>query len=228
MFEQRYGKQSRRASCDRRSLNKAWNESNLHNGQFFTYPMHWQSMVLVFALPRLTPENEYHASAWGIWFGSKLSTANGLIKLGGGIGAPTGAGIVSGFNACGAIGRFAAGFACDRYGSTNMLLLIMALKAVSMLAIWPVSETIGPLVIFAALNGIANGAFFVAMPTAIGRMVGSGQAALGMGMAITGWTGDYLMGSPIAGYLIAATGADRSHSAEPYNRGPPPKHSYLG
>ena len=27
-------------------------------------PMHWQSMVLVFALPRLTPENEYHASAW--------------------------------------------------------------------------------------------------------------------------------------------------------------------
>ena len=133
-----------------------------------------------------------------------------------GLSASTGAGIVSGFNACGAIGRFAAGFACDRYGSTNMLLLIMALNAVSMLAIWPVSETIGPLIIFAALNGIANGAFFVAMPTAIGRMVGSGQAAVGMGMAITGWTGGYLMGSPIAGYLIAATGADKSHSAEPY------------
>ena len=54
------------------------------------------------------------------------------------------------------------------------------------------------------------------MPTGIGRMVGSGQAAVGMGMAITGWTGGYLMGSPIAGYLIAATGADRSDSAEPY------------
>lgn len=133
-----------------------------------------------------------------------------------GLSASTGAGIVSGFNACGAIGRFAAGFSCDRYGSTNTLLLITALNAVSMLAIWPVSETIGPLVIFAALNGIANGAFFVAMPTAIGRLVESGQAAVGMGMAITGWTGGYLMGSPIAGYLIAATGAERSHSAEPY------------
>ncbi len=133
-----------------------------------------------------------------------------------GLSASTGAGVVAAFNACTAIGRLGAGFACDKFGSTNMLLLTMALNAVSMLAIWPVSDTIGPLLVFAAMNGIANGAFFVTMPTAIGRMIGPGQAAVGMGMAITGWTGGYLMGSPIAGILIAAAGAGKAQSVVPY------------
>ena len=133
-----------------------------------------------------------------------------------GLSASTGAGIVAAFNACTAVGRLGAGFACDKFGSTNMLLLTMTLNAVSMLAIWPVSNTIGPLLAFAALNGIANGAFFVTMPTAIGRMIGPGQAAIGMGMAITGWTGGYLMGSPIAGILISAAGAEKAHTVVPY------------
>ena len=128
----------------------------------------------------------------------------------------TGAGIVAAFNACTAIGRLGAGFACDGFGSTNVLLLTMALNALSMFAIWPVSDTIGPLVVFAAINGIANGSFFVTMPTAIGRMIGPGQAAVGMGMAITGWTGGYLMGSPIAGILISAAGAEDTHTIVPY------------
>ena len=133
-----------------------------------------------------------------------------------GLSASAGAGIVAGFNACTAIGRFGAGLACDRFGSTNMLLLTMALNAISMLAIWPVSNTIGPLVVFAAFNGIANGSFFTTMPTTVGRLVGPGQAAVGMGMVITGWTGGYLMGSPIAGMLIAATGAEKAHTVVPY------------
>lgn len=133
-----------------------------------------------------------------------------------GLSASTGAGIVAAFNACAAVGRIAAGFACDNLGSTNVLLLTMVLNAVSMLAVWPVSETVGPLILFAALNGVANGSFFVAMPTAINRVAPPGKAAVGMGMAITGWTGGYLMGSPIAGILIAATGAEKAHSVEPY------------
>ena len=92
----------------------------------------------------------------------------------------------------------------------------MALNALSMLAIWPVSDTIGPLVVFATMYGIANGAFFVTMATAIGRMIGPGQAAVGMGMAITGWTGGYVMGSPIVGMLVAAAGAENAHSVVPY------------
>lgn len=133
-----------------------------------------------------------------------------------GLSASTGAGIVAAFNGCTAVGRLGAGLACDKFGSVNMLLLSMILNAVSMLAIWPVSETIGPLIAFAGINGIANGSFFVTMPTAIGRMTGPGQAAVGMGMAITGWTGGYLMGCPIAGILISATGAGKGHTVAPY------------
>ncbi|KAH8700721.1 major facilitator superfamily domain-containing protein [Talaromyces proteolyticus] len=122
-----------------------------------------------------------------------------------GLSASVGAAIVAGFNGCTALGRFSAGFACDRFGALNTLLLTMAVNAGSMLAIWPVSSRLAPLVVFAALNGIANGAFFVAMPTAVGYTYPS-KAAVAMAMSISGWTGGYLMGTPIAGKLIAGDG----------------------
>ena len=54
------------------------------------------------------------------------------------------------------------------------------------------------------------------MPTAIGRMMRPDQAAVGIGMAITGGTGGYLMGSPIAGMLIATAGTQKAHVVTPY------------
>ena len=54
------------------------------------------------------------------------------------------------------------------------------------------------------------------MPTAIGRMIWPGQAAVGMGMAITGWNGGYFMGSPIAGILIAAADEEKAHTVAPF------------
>ncbi|KAH6654156.1 major facilitator superfamily domain-containing protein [Truncatella angustata] len=133
-----------------------------------------------------------------------------------GLSSPTAAAVLACFNACIALGRFASGIVCDKFGSTNTFLLTMALNAVTMLAIWTLSSTLELLMIFAALNGIANGAFFVAMPTAVGRLVGPGHAAVGMSMALTGLALGYFMGSPIAGFLIDATGADRAKSIVPY------------
>jgi MFS family permease len=133
-----------------------------------------------------------------------------------GLPASTGAGLVAGFSFCTAIGRLGAGAACDRFGSMNCLLLTMLLNSFSILAIWPFSSTMAPLVVFAAINGIANGAFFVVMPTAIATLIGPELAAVAMGMAITVWTGGYLMGSPIAGILISMTGAQKSSSIAPY------------
>lgn len=118
----------------------------------------------------------------------------------------TGAGLVAAFNACNAVGRFAAGPLCDKIGPVNMFLLSMSLNALTMLAIWPVSNTLGPLAIFAALNGAANGAFFTSLPTVVASMFGPGRAAVAMSMAVAGWSGGYLMGSPIAGYLLQAAG----------------------
>jgi MCP family monocarboxylic acid transporter-like MFS transporter 3 len=89
-----------------------------------------------------------------------------------------------------------------------MFVITMLLNAVSMLAIWPVSNTLGPLVIFATLNGVANGSYFTTQPTVVAGIFGPGRAAVAMSLAVTGSTGGYLLGPPIAGYLLEAAGGD--------------------
>ncbi|KAJ9608913.1 hypothetical protein H2200_006684 [Cladophialophora chaetospira] len=148
-----------------------------------------------------------------------------LVAQGIGLSSSTGAGLVGGFNACTALGRFLSGWMSDSIGPLNMFLLAMALNAVSMLAIWPVSNSLASLVIFAMLNGLANGAFFTLYPVVVASTAAriehsdSGRVAVAMGMSITGWTGGYLMGVPIAGYLLQASSlaSDSSSSSAPTN-----------
>ena len=123
-----------------------------------------------------------------------------------GLSPSTGAGLVAAFNACNALGRFIAGPLCDKIGPLNMFVIAMALNAASMLAIWPVSSTLGPLVLFAIINGVANGAYFTTQPTVVAGIFGPGRAAVAMSMSVTGWSVGYLMGAPIAGYLLQAAG----------------------
>ena len=133
-----------------------------------------------------------------------------------GLSSTTGAGLVAGYNACTAVGRLLSGPVCDKMGPTNTFLLTMALSTGSMLAIWPFSSNLGLLVVFAMLNGLSNGAFFVAMPTVVAKMFGPDRAAVAMGQLTTGSTLGYLVGPPIAGWLIKATGAETSESIDPY------------
>jgi MCP family monocarboxylic acid transporter-like MFS transporter 3 len=121
----------------------------------------------------------------------------------------TGAALVAAFNACNAIGRFAGGPLCDKIGPMNTFVITMVLNAVSMLAIWPVSRTLTPLIIFAIVNGIANGAYFTVFPTVVAGIFGPGRAAVAMSMSISGWTFGYLLGSPIAGYILQAAGGQK-------------------
>ena len=122
-----------------------------------------------------------------------------------GLSSSTGAGLVAAFNACNAVGRFVGGPSCDKIGPINTFLIAMVLNAVSMLAIWPVSNTLGPLLVFAVLNGVANGAYFTVFPTVVASIFGPGRAAVAMSMSITGWTFGYLLGAPIAGYILQAS-----------------------
>lgn len=133
-----------------------------------------------------------------------------------GLSASTGAALVAGFGLSTTVGRLIAGFGCDQIGSLNTLSITMLVNAISMLAIWPVSSTLAPLVLFAAMNGLANGAFFVACPVAVAHMVEPGRASIMMGLNSSTWVLGYLFGSPIAGVLISSTGADKSSSIEPY------------
>ncbi|KAF2830548.1 MFS general substrate transporter [Ophiobolus disseminans] len=130
-----------------------------------------------------------------------------------GLSSGTGAGLVAAFNACNAIGRFAGGPLCDKFGPLNTFVLTMVLNAVSMLAIWPASSTLGPLLVFAMINGVANGSYFTTQPMVVAGIFGPGRAAVAMGMSITGWSAGYLMGAPIAGYLLQAAGGSRESGA---------------
>ncbi|KAJ7480639.1 major facilitator superfamily domain-containing protein [Mycena latifolia] len=120
------------------------------------------------------------------------------------------AGLVAGFNFSSALGRLGCGFASDLIGPVNVLFLALLLSAVSMLAIWPVSTSLTPLALFVVVNGAANGGFFSTMPTVVGTVFGSARVSVAMGMIVTGWVGGYLMGAPIAGYLLNAYGGAHS------------------
>ncbi|KAF4472724.1 major facilitator superfamily transporter [Fusarium albosuccineum] len=123
-----------------------------------------------------------------------------------GFSSTTGAGLVAGFNLASAVGRIACGLACDKLGSLNTLFISLILAAVSMLAIWPASTTLAPMIAFVLINGVSNGGFFSTMPTVVGHVFVSARVAIAMSMILTGWAGGYLMGAPIAGYLLEAYG----------------------
>ncbi|KAF7559399.1 hypothetical protein G7046_g4763 [Stylonectria norvegica] len=131
-----------------------------------------------------------------------------------GLSASTGAGLVAGFNFSSAVGRIGCGLLCDRIGALNVLFISLLLTGLSMLAIWPISNTLAPMVIFVILNGISNGGFFSTMPTVVGNVFGSARVSVALSMIVTGWAGGYLMGAPIAGYILEAYGgADQGLSA---------------
>lgn len=132
-----------------------------------------------------------------------------------GLSASTGAGLVGGFGAATAVGRFVGGWICDRIGAFNTLLITCLLNSVSMLAIWPVSASSPPLFVFAIVNGCANGSFFVALPTAVAA-IAPHSAAASISLTVAFWTPGYFLGAPLAGILIEATGAAEAESIEPY------------
>lgn len=133
-----------------------------------------------------------------------------------GLSPSTGAGLVAGFGLSTTFGRALSGVVCDKLGPLNTLALTMLVNAVSMLAIWPVSRSLAPLVLFAGINGIGNGSFFVALPTAISALSGPGLASGAMSIGTSFWTLGDLLGTPIAGILIASTGAATSSRIDPY------------
>jgi len=110
-----------------------------------------------------------------------------------GLSSSTGAGLVAGFNFSSAVGRIFCGILCDRVGALNVLFLSLSLSALSMLALWPQSSTLAPMVVFVIINGISNGGFFSTMPTVVGNVFGSARVSIAMGMVVTGWSAGYLL-----------------------------------
>jgi MFS family permease len=132
-----------------------------------------------------------------------------------GFSSKTGAGLVAGFNFSSAVGRVLCGFLCDRIGPLNTLFGALFTGALSTLALWPISQSLAPLAVFVVVNGMANGGFFATMPTVISNIFGSARVGVAMSMIVTSWAGGYLMGAPIAGYLLKGHGGE-NRGSKPY------------
>ena len=107
----------------------------------------------------------------------------------------------------------------DLIGPLNTLLLSLAVSAGSMLVLWPISNSVGPLIAFVIINGAANGGFFATMPTVVGNIFGSARVSIAMGMVVTGWAGGYLLVS----VWYKSAGAQRSWTSGCSNRGLSPQ-----
>lgn len=110
-----------------------------------------------------------------------------------GLSSGTGAGLVAAFNAASAIGRISSGFLSDKIGSVNVALMSMSLLGTTMFLIWPFASTLGVLIVFVLIAGIAVGGFFSMMPTVVGHIFGSANMSVTMGMILTSWTFGYLL-----------------------------------
>lgn len=132
-----------------------------------------------------------------------------------GLSSTIAAGLLAGFNFASAIGRIGCGALCDAFGALNTLFTSLALSALSMLILWPASTSLAPLAAFVCINGLSNGGFVATMPTVVGNIFGSARLSVAMGMIVSGWAGGYLMGAPIAGYLLDAYGGE-NRGLNPY------------
>lgn len=110
-----------------------------------------------------------------------------------GLSSSTGAGLVAAFNAASAVGRISSGFLSDKIGSVNVALMSMSLLGTTMFLVWPFASTLGVLILFVLVAGIAVGGFFSMMPTVVGHIFGSANMSVTMGMILTSWTFGYLL-----------------------------------
>ena len=104
-----------------------------------------------------------------------------------------GAALVAAYNISSAIGRLSAGIAGDLLGPLNTLLIVLFFTTISIFVIWPVSNSLGPMVLLVIINGASNGGFFATIPTVVGSEFGSQRVSVAMGMIVTGWVGGYLL-----------------------------------
>lgn len=70
---------------------------------------------------------------------------------------------------------------------------MLIVSGLSMLAIWPLSNSIIPFVVFVIINGIGNGGFFSPIPAVVGHVYGPERLSTALAMVVTAWGAGYMM-----------------------------------
>jgi MFS family permease len=110
-----------------------------------------------------------------------------------GISTGVGSTLLAVFNLSSAFGRVGFGQLSDIVGPITSLALAMIVSALSMLAIWPVSNSLAPFVAFIVINGLGNGGFFSTMPSVVGHIYGPRRVPTALAMVVTAWAAGYFM-----------------------------------
>ncbi|KIY53295.1 MFS general substrate transporter [Fistulina hepatica ATCC 64428] len=110
------------------------------------------------------------------------------------------------FNIASGLGRVGFGFLCDYTGPITSLALSLVVSALSILAIWPASTSLPPLVVFIFLTGLGNGGFFSTVPSVVSHVYGPHRVTTVLAMVLTAWMFGYMLGSPIAGWILQMYG----------------------
>lgn len=111
-----------------------------------------------------------------------------------GLSSGTGSAILATWNFSSAIGRVMMGLGADSLlGPVNSLFISLLINGLSIMAIWPVSTSVGILVLFAILNGVGSGGFFSLIPVVIGWVFGTGLVANAFSMLVTAYSVGYFM-----------------------------------
>jgi len=130
-----------------------------------------------------------------------------------GASATLASGLLAVYNLASAFGRVGFGILGDFIGPISSLVLSLTVNALSMLAIWPISTSVAPLVVFIVVNGISSGGFFALIPSVVGSVYGNTRTANALAMTVSGWGFGYFFGSPIAGWLLQAYGGSSAGRA---------------
>lgn len=114
-----------------------------------------------------------------------------------GLSTSTGSTLLAIFNLASAFGRIGFGQLGDKIGPITSLSIAMIMSALSMLAVWPVSDSLAPFVVFILINGIGNGGFFSTIPSVVGHVYGPKRLPTALAMVVSAWGAGYMMVSEL-------------------------------
>lgn len=126
-----------------------------------------------------------------------------------GFSAIAGANFIAMSNGLSAAGKVVLGYAADRYGRLNVLLVCTLISAISILALWLPSSMLGNgqnvsaiFIVFAVIYGVTAGVYVSLFPTVLAELFGVQHFASINGFLYMLRGIGTLVGTPVAGALI--------------------------
>ncbi|KAI5478074.1 hypothetical protein MNV49_005439 [Pseudohyphozyma bogoriensis] len=99
-------------------------------------------------------------------------------------------------------------FGDSSLGPLTSLALSLYISGLAVVAMWPFARSPAVVAVFAVLNGAGTGGWFALLPSVAGYVLGDEKVSSGLGTIELCSCVGFLLGSPIAGFLLAASGGE--------------------